>query len=404
MWSNVIGQSRVKRILCNALEQEKLPGAYLFSGPEGTGKDAMAFELAKAVNCLVPGIGFRVSGIENAVEESSPETRNPKPETRLKEACDECANCMAIASFASPIVTFVHALAKDIEPVGESAANQKEEDIEIVREQLAAKSADPYHNIDIPRATTIQIGQIRNLRLLLSRTLGSGTKRVVIISEADMMNAQAQNAFLKTLEEPHANTLIILTSSNTNRLYPTILSRCQDVRFDILSIEDISSALVQREELPLAQADFLARLAAGSYSRARSMIGEDVQEMRSQIISFLRMGLSKSRRNAVQQIDLFLPRSGGGSFLEKRQAVEQRLILLTLWLRDALALSTKAEDEIINLDQKEDLTKFVTRFGEPYHIIAAMAAVDKAQHLTKLQVQLRPVMMQLVVELEEALV
>jgi DNA polymerase-3 subunit delta' len=378
MWSNVIGQSRVKRILSNALEQKKLPGAYLFSGPEGTGKDAMAIELAKAVNCQ----NEAMNGLE---------------------ACDECANCLTIASFASPIVTFVHALAKDIESPGSGEANQKEEDLDIVREQLAAKSDDPYHNLDIPRATTIQIGQIRDLRLSLSRTLSGGKKRVVIISEADMMNAQAQNAFLKTLEEPHANTLIIMTSSNTNRLYPTILSRCQDVRFDILSVEDIASALILREELPQAQADFLARLAAGSYSRARSMIGEDVQEMRNQIVSFLRMGLSKSRRNAAQQIDLFLPRSGGGKFLEKRQAVEQRLTLLTLWLRDALALSTKAENEIINLDQKEDLTKFVARFGEPRRIIAALSAVDKAEHLTKLQVQLRPVMMQLVVELEEAL-
>ena len=42
MWTNVIGQSRVKQIIRNALELEKLPGAYLFSGPEGTGKDAMA--------------------------------------------------------------------------------------------------------------------------------------------------------------------------------------------------------------------------------------------------------------------------------------------------------------------------------------------------------------------------
>jgi hypothetical protein len=124
------------------------------------------------------------------------------------------------------------------------------------------------------------------------------------------------------------------------------------------------------------------------------MIGEDIQEMRNQIVTFLRMGLSKSRRNAAEQIDVFLPRSGGGKFLEKRQAVEQRLTLLTLWLRDALALSTEAHSEIINLDQQEDLTKFVSRFHQPKRIISALNAIDKAQHLTRLQVQLRPVMMQ----------
>jgi DNA polymerase-3 subunit delta' len=375
MWTNVIGQARVKHIIQSAIHAGKLPGAYLFSGPEGTGKDAAAFEIAKALNCLDP----RMDGAE---------------------ACDECASCVSIASLASSVVTFVHALAKD---VSESAA-QKGDEIEAIREQLAAKVADPYYNLDIPRATAIQIGQIRELRLALSRSLSGGRRRVVIVSEADMMNAQAQNAFLKTLEEPHSNTLIILTSSNASRLLPTVLSRCQIVRFDLLSSGEIASALIEREELPQEQAEFLARPSGGSYSRARETIGEDVQEMRNQIVSFLRMGLSKSRRNATIEIDKFLPRAAGGKFLDKRQAVERRLTLLTLWLRDALALSTLAESEIVNFDQKEDLMKFVTRLGEPKRIIAAISAVDRAMHLTKLQLQLRPVMLQLVMDLETALV
>jgi len=382
MWINVIGQSRTKHILQSAIHSGKLPGAYLFAGPEGTGKDAAAFELAKALNCLNPQMDER-SSMDGA------------------EACDECSNCISISALASPAVTFVHALTKDISAEG---AAQKDEDIEAIREQLAAKAADPYYNLDIPRATSIQIGQIRELRLALSRSLSGGKKRVVIVSEADMMNPQAQNAFLKTLEEPHSNTLIILTSSNASRLLPTVLSRCQLVRFDLLSAKEISEALIKRDELPPAQAEFLARLSGGSYSRAREAIGEDVQEMRNQIVSFLRMGLSRSRRNAALEIDKFLPRAAGGKFLDKRQAVERRLTLLTLWLRDALALSTKAESEIVNFDQKEDLMKFVTRLGEPKRIIEAISAVDKAMHLTKLQLQLRPVMLQLVMDLEAALV
>jgi DNA polymerase-3 subunit delta' len=377
MWSNVIGQSRVKRILQTALEHEKLPGAYLFSGPEGTGKDATAIELAKVVNCLAP--------LQNGTE-----------------ACEQCANCLSIASLASPIVTFVHALARDIESPGES--NQKAEDLEAIREQIAAKAADPYHDIEIPRATSIQIGQIRELRLALSRSLSGGTKRVVILSEADMMNVQAQNAFLKSLEEPHANTLLILTSSNPSRLLPTIASRCQDIRFDILPAAEIEQALIEREELPSAQAGFLARLSAGSYSQARSLIGEDVQEMRNQIVDFLRRGLTGRRLDASRQIDVFLPRTGGGVYLEKRQAVEQRLTLLTLWLRDALALSTQANDEeIINLDQKKELSSFVAKFGDPEKIVQAIHHIERAQSLTRLQLQLRPVMLQLVGDLETAL-
>jgi DNA polymerase-3 subunit delta' len=376
MWTNVIGEDRVKHILRNALEHEKLPGAYLFSGPEGTGKDAAAIELAKAINCLNSSMG----GIE---------------------ACDECESCVSIASFASPAVLFIHALPKKSDDDG---AELKEEDVAIVREQRIAKAADPYYNIEIPRAMAIHIGQIRELRLLLARSLSGAKKRVIIISEAQMMNDKSQNAFLKTLEEPHANTIIILTSSNANGLLPTVHSRCQDVRFDVLSVDEIRQALMERESLSEDEAAFLARLAAGSYARARAMVGEHVKEMRKEIVALLRMGLSKSRRNAAIEVDKILPRSGGGKFLEKRQAVEQCLVLLTLWLRDALAIATKAESEIINLDQLEDLKKFVTRFGEPRRIIAAIGSVDRAMHHAKLQLQLRPVMLQLVVELESALV
>jgi DNA polymerase III subunit delta' len=377
VWYNVIGQERAKQILRSALENERLPSAYLFYGPEGIGKDAAAIELAKAINCIGPtATGY--------------------------EGCDECVNCLQIAQFTSPILHFVYALAKDVDTPGES--NQKEEDLEVIREEVAQKAVDPYYNIAIPRAMSIQVGQVRELRMNLSRSMGTGKKRIVIISEADMMNPQAQNAFLKTLEEPNANTLIILTSSNINRFYPTILSRCQEVRFEVLGNEEIAQALIERDELPRDEAEFIARLANGSYSQARRMIGEDLKEMRRQIVSFLRMGLSRSRKNALHEIDIFLPRSAAGSFLEKRQAVEQRLILLMLWLRDALAISTDSSEQIINIDQREDLDRFVSRFGDPDRIIQAIRAVERAQVLTRQQVQLRPMMLDLVMGLEEALV
>lgn len=378
MWSNVFGQERAKTILRSALENQRLPNAYLFHGPEGIGKDAAAIELAKAINCLNPDLG----GLE---------------------ACDECVHCLQVGSLSSPILHFTYALAKDVESPGEGS-NQKEEDLEVIREELAQKAADPYHNIAIPRAMAIQVGQIRELRMNLSRSMGSGKKRIVIISEADMMNPQAQNAFLKTLEEPNTNTLIIMTSSNINRFYPTILSRCQEVRFDVLSHDEIATALIERDELQRDEADFIARLANGSYSQARRMIGEDLKEMRRQIVAFLRMGLSRSRKNALHEIDIFLPRSSAGSFLEKRQAVEQRLILLMLWLRDALAIATDSKDQIINIDQREDLDRFVGRFGEPNRIIEAIRAVERTQHLTRQQIQLRPMMLDLVMGLERALV
>src|ERR1043165_1959286 len=131
MWTKIIGQERVKRILKQALESGKLPNAYLFIGPEGTGKDAAAIELAKALNCLTPG-------------------------NRNVEACDACDNCRSIGNFTSPLVQFIFAKAKASATSSDSDSDDKELDVvDIAREELAIKSSDPYHNITIPKAINI---------------------------------------------------------------------------------------------------------------------------------------------------------------------------------------------------------------------------------------------------------
>lgn len=375
MWSSIIGQARVKNVLRQALEAQRLPNAYLFSGLEGIGKDAVAFELVKAVNCT-------------------------DPETGGVESCGLCHNCRKISEYSSELILFVCALAN------EASMKEKEKDemYAKLRQELSIKASDPYHNIEIPKAVTLSVEQIRDLRMRLAQSKIGGRKRVVIISEADMMNHSAQNAFLKTLEEPHPDTLIILTSSNPARLLPTIHSRTQELRFDMLTSDDIKTALHERDHLPREQAEFLARLASGSYSAARSFINEDIAVLRAKVIDMMLAGVSKDRRGVMVQIDSLIPRAGGGSFLEKRQTVEQFLHLLSLWLRDALAVCSGSTQSVYNIDQLERIEKFTAKFGTPQKILAALRAVDIAKRNTRLQLQLRPVLLTMMMDIEEALV
>jgi DNA polymerase-3 subunit delta' len=375
MWNAVLGQERIKKILRQSLEAKKLPHAYLFSGPEGVGKDAAALELAKTLNCTNPLSGGT-------------------------EACDECQNCRAIAGLTSQLLVFVTSLAKDS---SKDSEKDKEDMIGALREEFATKGHDPYHNISIPKAITISVDQIRELRLRLAQSLTGGEKRIVIISEADMMRKEAQNAFLKTLEEPHKNTLIILTSSNPSRLLPTIHSRAQELRFDLLSANEISSALESRDSISKEQSEFLARLAGGSYSVARSFVDEDIAVLRTKVIDIMLAALKRSRREVIAQIDGIIPRQGGGSFLEKRQTVEQFLHLLSLWLRDALAVVSGHKEFVYNVDLMERLERFSTKFGTPAGLLASLGAVDAAMRNTRLQLQLRPVLLTMMMEIEEAL-
>jgi hypothetical protein len=116
------------------------------------------------------------------------------------------------------------------------------------------------------------------------------------------------------------------------------------------------------------------------------------------------MGLSKNRQNALIEIDKVIPKRGGGSFLEKRQNVEQLLELLQLWLRDALAIAVGSEDKIFNADQLDDLKRFTAKFGSPKALVEAIHSIEAAKRKVYLQLQLRPVMLELVMELEKALV
>jgi len=260
-WSNVIGQDRVKQILINAILNEKVAHAYLFYGPEGVGKDAMAIEFAKALNC----------------------------ERKKGEACDECKTCKGISEFSHPNVKLVFKLPLGKNETKDDSPLEKldESEIKIIQEQVKLKSQNPYHKITIPRANSIKINSIREIKMEISHSTFIPGWRVVIVSEADAMTEQAANAFLKTLEEPTPKTVIILTTSNKDRLLPTITSRCQLVRFSYLSDDEIAKALVDRYGLSEARARLVARLANGSFGKAIELLDVTVEDKRIRPIDFL---------------------------------------------------------------------------------------------------------------------
>ena len=100
-------------------------------------------------------------------------------------------------------------------------------------------------------------------------------KRVVLISEAQTLNAEAGNALLKVLEEPPEHTLIILTALNTANLLPTIVSRCQEIRFGPVSQENLMRLLLHEKGMEAEAARVIAAMANGSISKALVM-GDDI--------------------------------------------------------------------------------------------------------------------------------
>ncbi|MEO5928595.1 MAG: hypothetical protein ABIR47_01570 [Candidatus Kapaibacterium sp.] len=334
-WDSIIGQRRAKGLLRAALGSRRIPHAWLFTGAEGIGKDAAAIEVAKVLRCESP--------LENGTV-----------------VCGVCRGCVSTAALSNGNVRFVFAL-----PSGKGEDSRADSpmlklsdaEITLIKEQMALKAANPYHNITIPRAQQIKISSIREVKRDISFAANEGGWRIVIVSEAHLMGEEAANAFLKTLEEPNSRTLLILTTSARGRMLPTILSRCQEVRFDLLTDEEIAAALIERQGADRTSALLLAKLAEGSYSRGVELMSGDLNQLRFDVVSFLRTALRRSPIALHAEIE----RLTSGS---DRVQIERMLALLALWLRDVYSYRLTGGDAfIVNRDQLKDIQSFDTRFG-----------------------------------------
>ena len=180
-------------------------------------------------------------------------------------------------------------------------------------------------------------------------------KKIFIIFNADMMNTEASNSLLKTLEEPLPGTILLLTTSAKDRLLPTIVSRCQLIKCDLLSDAEIETALVARNSVD----ESIARLAA----------------QLANVVDFMRLVLGKRTTALIDAIDELASSTD-------RSGIERWLRFLQSWLRDVLLIQQKAQAPLLE-DEKQSIESFVKNFQQA-NLIAAIQSVEKAiAHLDK---------------------
>ena len=191
VYDDIIGQKRQIEQLERARHSGRVAHAYLFFGPDGVGKERVALAFAKALNCE--------SG-ENA-------------------PCGECQSCRKIDKRAHPDVRLV--------------ASEKE---------LVDRGWIEREKGGLPSAQ-IKNAQLQDLSDLFRHRPYLGRWKVVVVVDADLMNTNSQNRFLKTLEEPSADSVIILVTAHPEALLPTVRSRCQALAFGPLSTDQVSGFL-----------------------------------------------------------------------------------------------------------------------------------------------------------------
>lgn len=221
-FAEIVGQDRAVSRLRLALSEGRLAQAYCFFGPPGVGKRTAAVALAQAVNCLAAPA--RAQGA-------------------APDACGTCLACRKIAAGQHPDVAVVRPEAK----------------------------------------TVITIDQIRELAARAALRTYEGKTKVFILDPADLMQEPAANALLKTLEEPAGASLFILVTAAASALLPTVLSRCQGVRFDPLAEGSLREILARHDRAP-EEAAAAAALAGGSAARALNVNVEEARAARDRIV------------------------------------------------------------------------------------------------------------------------
>ena len=245
--------------------------------------------------------------------------------------------------------------------------------LDALRDIIGGVAEDPYTRVRLPNASMIRIGQIREVKRMLSLSAAQEGRRVVIIVNAEEMNVEASNAFLKTLEEPHDDVTIILTTSRPERLLQTIVSRCQELIVPPLSDEIVITTLVERGLCSEDEASLVAPFAEGDIQRAADFVSEDVRTLRASALALLRSALrGKDYRNALSDAAAEI-----GDERSKAKA-EATLSLLAVWLRDAFALALGGPNvRLVNADDRQALEKFAAAFGSA-DLLSVITVIERA--------------------------
>lgn len=206
-----------------------------------------------------------------------------------------------------------------------------------------------------PDGASFKISQIRQMcHDIIIRPYGP--KKVYILDESDKMTLQAQNSLLKSLEEPPSYSVIILLAKSSSMLLPTIISRCEKVKFSPLAPAHIQKYLVENKGISCERAHVLAAFSKGILSRALNLIeSEDFGILREKSEKLIEVLLSGSAVDTISAL----------SYIEKhKEQVDEIIDTSVAYFRDIMiSLKCDGADMLINRDRKEFIETMAKKFS-----------------------------------------
>lgn len=308
-WRNIIGHDWAVELLTAALRYDRIGHAYLITGPGQIGKTTLARTFAQALNCRATGVDER--------------------------PCGQCRACTLIAADRYPDVRLVQ---PDVSDRGKAL---------------------------------LKIDSIRSLQQDLNLTASEGRYKVAILKQFDSANSSAANAFLKTLEEPPRNVILLLTAGDADTLLPTIQSRCRTIALRPLPATLIEQSLPALVEVSSEEAYLLAHLANGRLGWAvRAAREPAILAGRATQLEQLYDALAGNRVTRFALAD---------KLSQKGELLPELLQTWLSWWRDLVLLKNGdgAVGRLTNVDQRARLQRLAQRI-EPQQALASLKQTSQA--------------------------
>ena len=302
-FDEIVGHRAVVARISSAVARDSLPPSVLLTGPGGVGKRLLATAVAQALNCGAP----RRAAARGAID-----------------GCGGCSACRRIASGTYSDVLF-------LEP-GESGS--------------------------------ITIDQVRVAIEQVGYRPFEGRRRVIVVDDADLLVPAAQNALLKTLEEPPACSQLVLVTARPDMLLDTVRSRCPRLRLGLLGVREIEEIL-RRRGIAERVAGPAAAVAGGSAGRALQMTSRDQERTRAAAVGLLRsVSTARDARGRLAGAkDFAAGKRSKRAPAADRQELRERLRAVASLLRDAAVVSAGAGVQLANADIDGPLRELAATWG-----------------------------------------